>query len=179
MERRTRWSLRPITPRRRHNRSFKKPPTDINAQKDKTNLDERSRGQKGPPYIEQEDIHTKVEKLTGTTHTNLPEDFKARQDCHHFPEKHTSLCLNAQKVTSRNVAHIINQPELKSYLREKRGMEREHMERYFTTIIQNRFQQNTNSKTTNNSQNYIQLLAHKQTSKMGQRQTDAMLPLLE
>jgi hypothetical protein len=74
---------------------------------------------RGPPYIEQEDIITRVDKFTGIAHTNLPEELKAIHGCLHFTEQQISLCLNCQKFTLkiiRNISQISNKPELGAFL---------------------------------------------------------------
>jgi hypothetical protein len=82
----------------------------------------RHADKRGPPYTEQEAINTRADRLADNAHTTLPEEFKARHNCLHFPEQKISLCLHGQKVISkitRNVAHSIHRPELEAYLREK------------------------------------------------------------
>jgi hypothetical protein len=64
----------------------------------------------------------KADRLAGKVHANIPAEYKAHHDCLHFPEQNISLVLDGKKLTSRitrSVAHIIHQPPLEQYLREK------------------------------------------------------------
>jgi hypothetical protein len=63
----------------------------------------------------------RAEKLAGTAHKSLPNDFKARHDSLQFPDQHNiSLCPQGQKVTSKitqNVAHSFHRPKLEEHIK--------------------------------------------------------------
>jgi hypothetical protein len=59
-------------------------------------------------YSKQEELNITTDTLAERAHTELPDELKPRHDALQFPEKHISVVISQNKVTSRLPLHITN-----------------------------------------------------------------------